>query len=45
MPEGIAVDLPRVPPPTSHDGAMMSVETVAAILGNGGPTSPGSTVI
>jgi len=32
MPEGVAVDLPRVAPPTSHDGAMMGVETLRAIL-------------
>jgi hypothetical protein len=32
LPEGIGVDLPRVPPPTSHDGAMMSIETITAIL-------------
>jgi len=32
FPEGIGVDLPRMPPPTSHDGALMRVETIRAIL-------------
>jgi len=32
MPEGAAMDLPRNPPPTSHDDAMMSVDTITAIL-------------
>jgi len=35
LPEGIGVDLPRVPPPTSHDGAMMSVDTITAIVAGG----------
>lgn len=37
MPEGVAMDLPRNAPPTSHDGAMMSITTLGAILRNERP--------
>ncbi len=37
LPGGIGVDLPRLPPPTSHDDATMHVDTITAILAGARP--------
>jgi len=41
MPEGVGMDLPRNAPPASHDGAMMSITTLGAILRNERPDIAG----
>jgi len=41
MPEGVGMDLPRNAPPASHDGAMMSIATLGAILRNERPDIAG----